>query len=169
MLNSLTLILTLALPVADTLPATDVTTAALQATIDSAPTDRTADIPIRTVDAGGHNVGIGVVKRPAGGTGGSASHDHVTEVYHILDGSGTLVTGGTHVDPQRREAGMSVVTQINGPGISGSRIQSGVSRRIQKGDVVIIPAGTPHWWSSVDEALIYTVVRVDPRQVVTLK
>jgi len=44
-----------------------------------------------------------------------------------------------------------------------------VSRRIAKGDMVIIPAGTPHWFSEVQESITYTVVRVDPGRVVKLK
>jgi mannose-6-phosphate isomerase-like protein (cupin superfamily) len=109
------------------------------------------------------------VHRPAGARGGSAAHDLVTEVYHVLEGAGTLVTGGRMLGAQRREAGAGVVVEINGPGYSGSAIEGGVSRRIERGDVVIIPAGTPHWWTEVEEALTYTVVRVDPQQVVKLR
>ena len=121
------------------------------------------------MDAGGHNVGVGLVHRPRGARGGSASHDLVSEVYHVLEGAGTLVTGGTHVNPVRRDNAAENVTRINGPGISGSAIQGGVSRRIAKGDVVIIPAGTPHWWTEIEESITYTVVRIDPTQAVTLK
>jgi len=113
--------------------------------------------------------GIGLVHRPKGFKGFAASHDKVTEVYQVLEGSGTLVTGGTMVNPQRRENVAEVVTQINGPGVSGASIQGGVSRRIAKGDMVIIPAGTPHWFSEVQESITYTVVRVDPGRVVKLK
>ena len=128
-----------------------------------------SDTPLRTVDAGGHNIGIGVVYRPAGAKGGAASHDKVSEVYQVLGGSGMLVTGGTIVNPQRRTSSQEEVTQINGPGVSGDSINGGVSRLITKGDMVIIPAGTPHWFSEIKETLTYTVVRVDPSRVVTLK
>jgi len=73
------------------------------------------------------------------------------------------------VNPQRRENAAEVVTQINGPGVSGASIEGGVSRRINTGDMVIIPAGTPHWFSEVQESITYTVVRVDPGRVVKLK
>jgi mannose-6-phosphate isomerase-like protein (cupin superfamily) len=152
------------------LPATDITAADVQATLKRAIAAKTIDTPIRTVDAGGHNIGIGLVHRPKGtNLPGGASHDKVSEVYHVLEGAGTLVTGGTLVNPQRRAGGAEVVTQINGPGVSGTAIQGGVSRRVAKGDIVIIPAGTPHWFSEVQEDLTYTVVRVDPSRVVTLK
>ena len=153
-------------------PATDVKAADIEATLrDEIVAFRpVVDMPIRTVDAGGHNVGVGLVYRLGPAQGGSAAHDKVTEVYYILEGAGTLVTGGSLTEPNRREGGAAVVTGINGPGVSGARIQNGVSRRIAKGDVVIIPAGTPHWWSDVEAPSIhYIVVRVDPGQVVALK
>jgi quercetin dioxygenase-like cupin family protein len=90
-------------------------------------------------------------------------------VYQVLEGSATLVTGGTIVNPQRRTSSQEEVTQINGPGVSGTSIDGGVSRRITKGDMVIIPAGTPHWFPEIQETIAYTVVRVDPSRVVTLK
>ena len=45
----------------------------------------------------------------------------------------------------------------------------GGSAVLREGDMVIIPAGTPHCWSSVEESVVYTVVRVDPDQFVTLR
>jgi len=152
------------------LPATDIPAADVQATLKKAIASKTVDTPIRTVDAGGHNIGVGLVHRPKGtNLPGGASHDKVSEVYHVLEGAGTLVTGGQLVNPQRREGASEVVTQINGPGYSGTSITGGVRRRIAKGDIVIIPAGTPHWFPDVEEDLTYTVVRVDPSRVVTLK
>ena len=157
---------------AESLPATDVKADQIEATLrDQIVALRpVVDTAIRTVDAGGHNVGVGLVYRLSPVRGGSAAHDKVTEVYYILEGAGTLVTGGSLVDPNRREGGAAVVTGINGPGVSGTRIQGGVSRRIAKGDVVIIPAGAPHWWSEVEApSITYIVVRVDPDRVVALK
>jgi mannose-6-phosphate isomerase-like protein (cupin superfamily) len=169
MLRILVLWLGLAQGVATPIPATDVTAAQIQATVQQEIATSTTDMPIRTVDAGGHNVGIGVVHRAKGFKGFAASHDKVTEVYQVLEGSGILVTGGTMINPRRRDNVAEVVTQINGPGVSGDSIRGGVSRRIAKGDMVIIPAGTPHWFSDVQEAISYTVVRVDPGRVVKLK
>jgi mannose-6-phosphate isomerase-like protein (cupin superfamily) len=153
------------------LPATDVSAADIEAVLkqEIAAKKPVVDTPIRVVDAGGHNVGIGLVYRPAPARGGGASHDKVTEVYHVIDGGGTLVTGGTLVNARRRANVAEEVTKINGPGYSGDRIEGGVSRRIAKGDVVIVPAGTPHWWSEIDGSVTYLVVRVDPGRVVNLK
>lgn len=169
MLKLLAILLALAQVGANPIPATHVTAAQIQATLRQEIANSVTDTPIRTVDAGGHNVGIGLVHRPKGFKGFAASHDKVTEVYQVLEGTGTLVTGGTMVNPQRRENAADEVTQINGPGVSGASIQGGVSRRIAKGDMVIIPAGTPHWFSEVQESITYTVVRVDPGRVVKLK
>jgi mannose-6-phosphate isomerase-like protein (cupin superfamily) len=152
------------------LPATDVSAGQIQTAVRAAIASHTIDTPLRTVDAGGHNVGIGVVHRAKGtNLTGSASHDKVTEVYQVLEGSGTLVTGGVLTNPQRRGADAREVGQINGPGVSGTGIDGGVRRQIAKGDMVIIPAGTPHWFPEVQEDLVYTVVRVDPARVVALK
>lgn len=172
MLQILLILLGLAQMGANPIPATDVKSADIQATLKRVMANTNipvADTPLRTVDAGGHNVGIGVVYRPKGAKGGAASHDKVSEVYQVLEGSGTLVTGGTIVNPQRRTSGQEEVAQINGPGVSGTSIEGGVSRRITKGDMVIIPAGTPHWFSEIQETITYTVVRIDPSRVVTLK
>jgi mannose-6-phosphate isomerase-like protein (cupin superfamily) len=155
------------------IPATDVTAEDIQATLkqEIASGKAVNDTSIRVVDTGGHNVGIGAVYRLAPATKGfSALHDKVTEVYYMLEGAGTLVTGGTLVDPQRRQSANEIVAQVNGPGVSGTKIQGGVSRRIKAGDMVIIPAGTPHWWSEIEgSSMKYLVVRVDPSGVVALK
>jgi mannose-6-phosphate isomerase-like protein (cupin superfamily) len=171
MLKLVFAVLVLAQAMMNPIPATDVKATDIQAVLQRVAANNTpvTDTPVRTIDAGGHNIGIGVVYRPKDAHGGSASHDKVSEVYQVLSGSGTLVTGGTIVDPQRRTNVQEEVTQINGPGVSGSRIEGGVSRKITKGDMVIIPAGTPHWFSEIQESISYTVVRVDPSRAVTLK
>lgn len=152
------------------LPATDVSAADIQAVLTEAIAKKITDTPIRTVDAGGHNVGIGLVHRPKGtNLLGGVLHDVVTEVYYVIEGAGTLVTGGALISPERRDDQHSSVVRINGPGVSGQGIDGGHRRRIAKGDVVIIPGGTPHWFPEVEEDITYIVVRVDPKRVVTLK
>lgn len=124
---------------------------------------------IRVVDAGGYHVAIGAIRRTPTPPGVAAKHYKVTEVYHVIEGSATLVTGGTMVNPKVRPADSIAVTQEDGPGESGSGIDGGVSRRIKAGDVVVIPAGTPHWFSAIDGSISYIVVRYDPGRVLTLK
>jgi len=144
------------------LPATDITAAQIQAFIDKLPKDAISDLPIRVVDVGGYRVGVFGVFRPKSAKQDAILHEvRTTEVYYMLEGAGTLVTGGRLVEERREGQSTSV---------RGSRIEGGVSRRIAKGDVVVIPAGTPHWWSAVEAPEIYyIVVRVDPERVVALK
>src|ERR1700730_18633554 len=93
-----------ALSAADTKPtsATYIANNDVQATIKGMPADKVTDKALRVVDTGKQNVGIGRVHRSAKATQTSLEHEQVTEVYHILAGSGTMVTGGTQVNPQRR-------------------------------------------------------------------
>src|SRR6058998_2132408 len=134
------------------LPATDVKASDIQATVKEEIAKKLTDVPIRTVDAGGHNVSVAVVHRAKGtNLTGMASHDKVSEVYSVTEGSGTFVTGGSLVNPQKREASSDTVKMLSGPGFAGAGIRGGMSRRLSKGDMVIIPAGTPHGFTDVQE------------------
>ena len=149
--------------------ATVVTDAEIRAVIDAAPEDRVSDVQFRMVDAGGYNVGIGVVQRPASAPGGAIEHDKQTEIYRVLAGAGTLITGGELIDGQRLPSDGAVVKQLTGPSSYGSGIRGGDSRQITAGDMVIIPAGVPHGFSELQTDISYLVVRVDPEQLVQLK
>jgi mannose-6-phosphate isomerase-like protein (cupin superfamily) len=118
------------------------------------------------VDAGGHNVGIGVLYRTQDQTQTAALHYKVSEVYHVMQGSATLVTGGTLVNATIRAADSWQIKQEDGPGASGTAIQGGTSRHLKAGDVVVIPAGTPHWFSKIDGSIAYLVIRIDPSQLI---
>src|SRR5713226_9314601 len=106
--------------------ATYVAAADIQATLKKAPPTLVSDQPIRMVDAGGYNVGVAVVHRPKASPPGSpVEHDQVTEIYHVLEGAGTLVTGGTLVNPTPRPADAAEVTRVNGPSVTGTSVQGG--------------------------------------------
>ena len=146
------------------LPATGVTAADIQAFINALPRDTVSDRPIRVVDVGGYKVGTYGVFRPKSSKQEAILHQtKVTEVYYMLTGVGTLVTGGTIVPPTQSAAGLT------GTNVRGPRIEGGVSRRVAPGDVVIIPGGTPHWWSTLDGDISYLIVRPDPDGKQTLK
>ncbi len=146
------------------LPSVVVTAEEIEATKKEMLANKTIDVAIRMAETGGPRVGVSLVYRVKGPGNAPVVHDYVSEVYQILEGSGTLVTGGSIVDATRRaESG------VNGPGFSGKDIQGGVSKQLKKGDMVLIPAGTPHKWSEVQEFMSYTVVRVDPNRIVPLK
>ena len=150
--------------------ATDISSAEVQALVQKTAADRVSDQAIRVVNVNGeYNVSIGVVHR-AKTSGKDApsgiEHAQITEVYHVIEGNGTLVTGGTLDNPREIQAESPVVTVLNGPSTGGSGIQGGVSRRIGPGDVVIIPPNTPHWFSEITtDQIVYLVVRVDPHKI----
>jgi mannose-6-phosphate isomerase-like protein (cupin superfamily) len=130
------------------------------------------DQQTRAVSIGKANIGIGVVYRgkldkPAPDS--VAEHDLVSEVYHVLDGSATLVTGWDITDLKRRPADLETVRLFNGPGNGGSSIRNPVTYELRPGDVVVIPAGVGHWFTRIDDHIRYMMVRIDPDKVLPLK
>jgi mannose-6-phosphate isomerase-like protein (cupin superfamily) len=150
--------------------ATYVSLADVQAAVNRSPQAAVNPQPnIRVVDAGGYNVAVGAIHRPQTPPGVAAVHFKVTEIYHVIDGAGTLVTGGTMINAKPRPPDSVSVKLEDGPGASGTGIQGGVSRRIKAGDVVVIPAGLPHWFSEIQGSIAYVVVRVDPNRLLPAK
>ena len=149
------------------LPAADISAAEIQALI--GPRKPNTLPNIRVVDAGGHHVGVGVLYRAEGQTQTAAVHLKVSEVYHVMKGAGTLVTGGTLVNPKTRAADSVEVSREDGPGVSGTAIQGGMNHQLKEGDVIVIPAGTPHWFSKINGSIVYLVIRIDPNQLITLQ
>ncbi len=160
-------------PVTPHLPrgaATDINNSEIDALVRKVAAVRVSDQAIRVVSINSeYNVGISVVSRlkksgneaPTG-----IEHSQITEIYHVISGNGTLVTGGTLNDPKEVPSNDEVVTVLNGPSTGGSGIRNGVSRKIGPRDVVIIPPNTPHWFSEIpSDKIVYLVVRVDPHKV----
>jgi len=144
------------------LPATDITAAQMQAFLKALPPNTITDAPVRVVDVGGYRVGVFGVFRPKTDPGDAIAHEtKTTEVYYILEGGGTLVTGGKIVNPKTRPG--------FGAGPRGEKIDGGVSRHVSKGDLIIIPGRTPHWWSSLDGDINYMIIRPDPDGRMNLK
>jgi mannose-6-phosphate isomerase-like protein (cupin superfamily) len=142
--------------------ATDVTNADVRATIKLAPPDGILDQQIRVVDMGKYNIAVGVLHRSAKpARQGAIGHAQVTEVYHIIEGSGTFVTGGTIADARPVAADNVITTILVGPSTTGASIQGGQSRKVGPGDVIVIPPGVAHWFSTVESDLNYLVVRID--------
>lgn len=134
--------------------------------------EKLTDQQVRDVEIGKAHVGIGMVHRgklDAPLANSVAEHDLVSEVYYILDGSATLVLGPDIVNRQRRPATLQTVREFNGPGNNGSEIRNGVAHDIKAGDVVVIPAGTGHWFTKIDDHIDYVMVRIDPDKVTPLK
>ena len=100
-------------------------------------------------------MGVYGVFRPDGVVGDANLHRvNTTEIYYMLEGAATLVTGGELIEPYESP---SSTTSLRGKGIEG-----GVSRRVIPGDVVIIPGHTPHWWSELEGDITYLIFRPDP-------
>jgi mannose-6-phosphate isomerase-like protein (cupin superfamily) len=150
--------------------ATDVTNDDIQATLKKTPSAAVSDQAIRVVGINDeYNIGIGVVHRAktAGKAAGNGiEHSQITEIYHVMEGNATLVTGGTIENPRESPPESQVVKVLNGPSTGGGAIQGGVSRKVGPGDVIVIPPNTPHWFSEItSDQIVYLVVRVDPHKV----
>jgi mannose-6-phosphate isomerase-like protein (cupin superfamily) len=146
-------------------PAVDITNADIHATIKTAPTDAVTDQQIRVVDIGTYNVAVGVLHRAAKAKQTAISHAQVTEVYHIIDGAGTFVTGGEMLDRTPSPSDGNTVKVLVGPSTGGTSIRGGQSRRVGPGDVIVIPPGVAHWFSAVESDMNYLVVRIDAQHV----
>lgn len=89
---------------------------------------------------GGHRVGTGEVE----------IHDKETDVIYVVDGEATFVTGGKIVNGKTTGPG-----QTRGPEMTG-----GETHHLTKGDVIVVPAGTSHWFKEVPKSISYYVVKV---------
>jgi mannose-6-phosphate isomerase-like protein (cupin superfamily) len=150
------------------LPATLITAAQIEAHKKNMIAAKDDDIPMNMVRAGGgsdrHQVGVSVVTRSKGQKNPNyAVHDDVAEVYYVLEGKGSMKLGGKITDWKRRPTSAG-----NGRGSAGTTAVGARDVTITKGDVLIIPAGTPHKWENADEFTSYVVVRVDPDGVAPL-
>ena len=115
-----------------------------------------------------YNVGVGVVHRAKTDkqSVGGSEHSQITEVYHVISGNGTLVTGGTIENANDRPADNEAVRILTGPSMEGTRIIGGVSRKIGPGDVIVIrPIRRTHLPEITSPEIVYLVVRFDPHKV----
>ena len=150
------------------LPATLITAAQIDAHKKKMIAAKEDDVPMNMVKAGGgsdkHQVGVSVVNRNKGQKNPNyAVHDDVAEVYYVVEGKGHMKLGGKISDWKRRP-----VSAGNGRGSAGTTAVGARDVTIAKGDVLIIPAGTPHKWEDAEEFTSYVVVRVDPDGVAPL-
>ena len=70
-------------------------------------------------------------------------HETEAELFYIIDGSATIVTGGTLIEPTRNGANLS----------STKGIANGTSQKLGKGDFVMVPAGVPHWFTDIQGSI----------------
>ena len=76
--------------------------------------------------------------------GNAAVHEHEAELFYVIDGSATLTTGGKLVNEKRTDAA----------NLNGSAIEGGMPRAIAKGDWILVPENTPHWFSPINGVLV---------------
>ena len=153
-------------------PGTYLPVSELEAYTAKAKAEKLVDQQMRSVDVGRSNVGIGIVYRgklDKPRPDSVAEHDFVSEVYHIISGSATLVLGPDITNRQRRPATLRTVMEFNGPGNNGSGILDGLAYDIKAGDVVVIPAGTGHWFTKIDDHINYLMIRIDPDRMAPIK
>jgi mannose-6-phosphate isomerase-like protein (cupin superfamily) len=72
----------------------------------------------------------------------AAVHDKEAELFYVIEGSGTMVTGGRLVNPTR-----------NGDNSTANSVEGGTTKKIAKGDFILVPEKTPHWFSAIDGEL----------------
>ena len=77
-------------------------------------------------------------------------HDKETDVIYVVDGAATFVTGGKMVGGKVTRPGQ----------LMGSDIIGGQTHHLSKGDVIVVPATTPHWFKDVPQSVSYYVVKV---------
>jgi mannose-6-phosphate isomerase-like protein (cupin superfamily) len=146
-------------------PGTYIPVSELQAYTMKAIAENLVDQQVRDIEIGKAHVGIGMVYRKkldAPAKDSVAEHDLVSEVYHIIDGSATLKLGPDITNMQRRPATLETVRLFNGPGNNGSEIRNGRTYQLKVGDVIVIPAGTGHQFTKIDDHITYLMVRIDP-------
>lgn len=82
--------------------------------------------------------------------GSAEIHTLDTDIIYVLEGTATFVTGGTAVDTK----------EVAANEFRGTRIDGGESRQLKKGDVIIVPSNTPHWFKEVSGTFLYYTIKV---------
>jgi mannose-6-phosphate isomerase-like protein (cupin superfamily) len=77
-------------------------------------------------------------------------HAKETDIFYVTDGEATIVTGGTMVGGRQTAPNQ----------LRGSDVKGGESRLLKKGDVIVIPAGVPHWFKEVSPTINYLTIKV---------
>ena len=131
----------------------------IAATLKQSIANNTVDQPIKLSELpGGHKASVALLRRTKAETS-ALIHDYVTEIYEIVEGSGTLITGGTIMDPKESD-----LTRVNAGMSHTGMHHGGESRKVKPKDVIIVPAGMAHRFSELDGPIVYLVYRFEPKR-----
>ena len=140
-------------------PATFVGAAEIESTLRESIRNNTLDQRVALAPGARGIVRVGIVHRSTQEPR-ALMHDELTEIYQILEGSGTLVTGGAMTD---------CAPVADPPNLGPTRsyfctMTAGVSQKVGPKDVIIVPAGTPHKFSQLDGPISYAIYRFEAPQ-----
>ena len=131
----------------------------IAATLKQSIANNTVDQPIKLTEIpGGHKASLALLRRTKAETS-ALIHDYVTEIYQIVEGSGTLVSGGSLEDPKEND-----LTRVNAGMSHTGTHRGGESRKVKAKDVIIVPAGMAHRFSELDGPIVYLVYRFEPKR-----
>ena len=86
--------------------------------------------------------------------GPASVHEREAEIFYVIDGGGTMVTGGKLVNEKR----------TNPDNLTGTAVEGGTPRKLTKGDFLVVPENTPHWFSDLDGSIVLMSLHI-PRPV----
>jgi len=86
--------------------------------------------------------------------GAAAVHEKEAEMFYVIEGTATMITGGKLVNEKR----------TNPENLTGTAIEGGLTRTVAKGDFIIVPEGSPHWFSNIPSTIVLMTLHV-PRPV----
>ncbi len=139
-------------------PGAAISAAEIEAFRQKAVAGNIVDQLVKDVDVAGHRVALAFLRRVKPETN-ALVHSHVTEIYQIIKGTGTLMTGG-----QLKNATPNDLARVaGGTGFSGVH-EGGETKVVGPGDVVIVPEGTPHRFSVLDGEILYLTYRFDSKK-----
>ena len=125
-------------PPTDATKATLITDAQVHAGIAKLGNDR-PNSPFRVFQLAGEKPYTVNIEHRTAQPQGAAIHETEAELFYVVDGSATMVTGGKLVGETR-----------NGTNLAGKSIEGGTSMKLNKGDWLMVPEGVPHWFSQID-------------------
>ena len=159
MLTLLALMLGLAAGAQQAASGTFISAEEIAATLKTSIANNTVDAPMKLAELpGGHKASAALLRRTKAETS-ALIHDYVTEVYQIVEGSGTIVTGGMLMDPKESD-----LTRVNAGMSHTGMHHGGESRKVKPKDVIIVPAGMAHRFSELDGPITYLVYRFEPKR-----